>query len=70
MMTTKNTKLQLLQIAFSFGGTINPPTTKYSASEGNSVGTAAILEFHSFYVMEETVLILIRYFNIDFGKKI
>ena len=31
--------------AFPFGGTINPPTTKYSASKGNASAQAAILYF-------------------------
>ena len=30
---TKKIKIAAVQTAFSFGGTINPPTTKYSASK-------------------------------------
>ena len=42
---TKKSKIAAVQTAFSFGGTINPPTTKYSASKGTCVVTAAILDF-------------------------
>ena len=42
---TKKSKIAAVQAAFPFGGTINPPTTKYSASKGNASAQAAILDF-------------------------
>ena len=42
---TKKSKIAAVQTTFSFGGTINPPTSKYSASKGTCVGTAANLDF-------------------------
>ena len=42
---TKKSKIAAVKTALSFGGTINPPTTKYIASKGTCVGTAAILDF-------------------------
>ena len=34
VMTRQTSKIAAVPTAFSFGGTINPPTTKYSASKG------------------------------------
>ena len=47
MTIPKKSNTTALQAAFSFGRTINQTATKYSASIGNAVGTAVILDFLS-----------------------
>ena len=42
---TKKIQNSAVQTVFSFGGTINPPTTKFSGSKGTFAGTAATLDF-------------------------
>ena len=42
-----------MQTTSSFEGTINEPQTKYSASKGTCVGTAAILDFFLLFLSEK-----------------